>query len=120
MGLGAICTYTPRSSGLVQVTITGMGLTNTSNVNWTLGCRYGTGTAPANGAAVTGTIFGSLGDQPAKNIGGGIPAYFAFTALLALTPSTAYWFDLALSTASASDQAALLNVSMVLAELPAG
>jgi hypothetical protein len=118
MGLGATCVYTPSGSGRVLVNVTGGGSTNTSALAMTAGCRYGTGTAPVNGAAVTGTRFGGAADQQLKSTG--VPATvetFGFTDVLVLTPGTAYWFDVALAASNASNSAEVLNMSMTFAEL---
>jgi hypothetical protein len=118
MGLGSTCAYTPAGSGIVLVNVSGYVQTLTAVTTVTFGGRYGTGTAPANGAAVTGTRFGAAGDPSAGPPAVGRPAAIALTALLTLTPATAYWFDLALLTGNASDSAELTNVSMTFAELP--
>jgi hypothetical protein len=120
MGLGGTFAYTPAGSGNVLVTVTGQLYMTTAVVYAVLGCRYGTGTAPVNGAAVTGTRFGSSADTNVRApvVGSTTPAGFAFTALLALTPATAHWFDLALATSNAADQANVVNISMTFAEFP--
>jgi hypothetical protein len=119
MGLGTTCTYTPAGTGNVLVNVTGCVTNLTATTSVTPSPRYGTGTAPANGAAVTGTRFGAgIADQALKPPGVGQFAAFAFTALLALTPATAYWFDVGLSTGNPSDAASMSNVSMTIAELP--
>ena len=41
---------------------------------------------------------------------------FAQTAVLSLTPGTAYWFDLALDTNSASDSASFSSLSISIIE----
>jgi hypothetical protein len=116
MGLGSTCVYTPRGSGSVLVTVTGI-LTDSAAGNCTLGGRYGTGTAPANGAAVSGTRFGSgsIDFTVTPAAGGWVP--FALTQLIALTPGTAYWFDLALAVPAAAT-ASVKAVSMTIAEQP--
>ena len=116
MGLGTTCTYTPTGSGQVLVTVTGYATTATGVAQVALGPRFGTGTAPANGAGVTGTRFGTGADPALRAAALGTSAAFAFTALLALTPSTAYWFDVALETGNASDAATITDVAMTFAE----
>jgi hypothetical protein len=120
MGLGSTCAYTPTGSGLVLVNVTGYGFINTTLTFMTVGARYGTGTAPVNGAAVSGTRFGAVGDPQIRgnNTGTNNSTAFAFTALLTLTPSTAYWFDIAAATNNAADTAQIQNVSMSFVELP--
>lgn len=116
MGLGQAGTqptvYTPTSSGTVQVTVVGMAWTNTAAVQLVVGCRYGTGAAPANGVAVTGTRFGMPGDPPIQAPTTTARQMFAFCDTLTLTPGTAYWFDLAVDTTVAADTAQVSNVSM--------
>lgn len=110
-GLGATLSITPESSGIVAVDLVGQMFTNTGVTFSSVGGRYGTGSAPANGVAVTGTRWGNNGDftvPPASAIGQGIP--FALTDLLTLTPGTAYWFDLAYDTGLAADTAQPKNM----------
>lgn len=63
--------------------------------------KFGTGTAPANGVAVTGTSVGSL----KQTIGiSGVGASYSVTTnrgnITGLTPGTAYWFDIAVVNGS--------------------
>lgn len=99
MGLGSSCTITPTTSR-VLVFINGdyFNSANTNSVSLTL--KYGTGAAPTNGAAVTGTTAGAvtIGNVGAINIG----TIFTRTALITgLTPGTAYWFDIYLAVFTA-------------------
>lgn len=117
MGLG--CLFTAAGGGLVLVSVTGVAATATAAVAATVGGRYGTGTAPVTAAAVTGTRFGAAADQvigPAAAAAAGIG--FALTALLQLIPGTAYWFDLALATATTGDHASMADVGLTIIELP--
>ena len=118
MGLGSTCAYTPAASGRVLANVTGLYLTATTAVGMSVGAYYGSGSAPSNSAAQSGSLFG--GSAPASVHASSTTSStpFAFTDVLALTPSTAYWFDLALSTTNASDSAQVTNVSMTFAELP--
>jgi len=117
MGLGATCAYTPAGAGLVAINITGLGATATAAVQFNIGPRFGTGTAPINGAADTGTRFGTTADQLIKvpSIGG--KTAFGFTAQVQLVTGTAYWFDLAISTNTGGDAASISAVSMTITEL---
>lgn len=118
MGLGSACAYTPTGSGTVLVTITGYCRSQTGQVPVTVGARSGTGTAPANGVAVTGTRIGPAADPTPSGSGAGSWTACPFTAILALTAGTPYWFDMALATSNASDAASVANMSMSFAELP--
>jgi hypothetical protein len=121
MGVGATCSYTPASSGKVLVSVTCLFYTLTGATSIVLTGQYGTGSAPANGAALTGTLFGGNAayDFAAAEFASS-SRQGAFTALLSLTAGTAYWFDMALATTNASDQAVIQNVSMTVIELPLG
>jgi hypothetical protein len=116
MGLGTTVAFTPRSSGLVVVTFACSVLTATAVAAVTVGPRFGTGAAPANGVAVTGTRFGVLGDISTQAPAITVPDSVSAQAVLSLTVNTAYWFDLALATATAADAATMTNVSFTLVE----
>jgi hypothetical protein len=98
MGLGAQgtpCRITPVVTGKVEFSISGnMGNATNADIG-TFVFAYGTGTAPANGAAATGTTPGGTGGfQGNGNVNGlGTPVNMLYT-ISGLTPSTAYWFDL--------------------------
>jgi hypothetical protein len=67
-GLGALgAVFTPVKSGTIFVTVSGSLNNNTATGGATVQIRYGTGTAPANGAALTGTVAG----QAAQRTGAG-------------------------------------------------
>lgn len=118
--MGLAVPFTPASTApRVLVIVTGVAATATAAASVTVGGRYGTGTAPANGAAVTGTRFGPSADAvlgPAAAAGAGVP--FTVTDVLTLAPGTAYWLDLAVATGNASDAASVTAVKAVAVELP--
>jgi hypothetical protein len=121
MGIGA--TYTPSSSGLVQAVLScGYG-SLTGQTNQKITGQYGTGSAPANGAAVTGTRWGT-GEVLQWKVGGGTSAgdvnALSLTDILTLTPGTTYWFDVALATTTGADQGFVQGIKLILVELPAG
>ncbi len=95
MGLGSTFTFTPTAGTRCIVTMVGYGSgSNISTIN--IGSRYGTGTAPVNGAAITGTV-GSLA------LSGYLAAAFASVSfchsfiVTGLVVGTAYWVDLSLA-----------------------
>jgi hypothetical protein len=101
MGLGATCTFTPNTTGKVRVTICGTWYSNAGPDQGTISGRYGTGTAPANGVASTGTRFGTgSSDWTIKAASSGFGVPFSFTEILALTAGDTYWVDLAESVTS--------------------
>jgi hypothetical protein len=115
MGVGTTCKITPGSGGKVQVMITGEISESAGAVTTTWGPRFGTGTAPANAAAVTGTRWGTAADYTTQTAAG-IKIPFAFVDLLTLTPATAYWFDIALGSNGAAT-ATVTNLSFVAEEI---
>jgi hypothetical protein len=117
MGLGSTVTYTPKASGVVLVMATAVVFTATAAVSMTCGGRYGTGAAPANGAAVTGTRFGAAADSTLEGTSVTAGEAFALAAVLALVPGTAYWFDFALDTSVAADVATMVNPAFSIAEI---
>jgi hypothetical protein len=116
MGLGGTCKYTPGNSGKVLVTATMLGFTDTALVPFTIGGRYGTGTAPTNSAAVNGTLFGAASDITTRGTGTGVGVGITLTQVVSLTPGTAYWFDIALATSASADEAQVTNIMMTVAE----
>lgn len=116
LGLGTTCVFTPISSGLTVVWVSGFCSTATAAVAVTLNGKYGTGAAPANAAAASGTTFGPVGNIALTGSAVNLPLGFSFNAVLSLTPGSTYWFDLTCGTANASDAAAVVNVTMSLFE----
>lgn len=117
MGIGAIAAYTPASSGKVLIMVTCDHQTATAGVNNSVAGRFGTGVAPVNGAAVTGTRFGGSQDA-VLGANTGTNRVFACIDILSLVAGTAYWFDLAASTTNAADSVTITNISVVIIELP--
>jgi hypothetical protein len=118
MGLGSTCTYTPTGSGLVLVEIQASPYASTAAVYLLINALYGTGAAPANAAAETGTGIGNgpFTTRP-PSTGSTVPSQFAVSAVLSLTPGTAYWFDLSLGTSNVADAANLETITVTLVEL---
>lgn len=69
---------------------------------------YGTGTAPANAAAATGTTVG--GTLSWTSLTGQVTKPFALHSLVTgLTPGTSYWIDLQLAASAGTGQPTNLN-----------
>ncbi len=116
-GVGA--TFKPNSTGHMLLTITG-DLTCTessSGPSITGQAYYGTGTAPAQGATVSGTAIGSL--CVVSPIGGGHSEEAPFTVSYygTFTVGTTYWVDLACTVTNAST-GTVNNVELTAIELP--
>lgn len=109
MGLGT--TITPSKSGTMLIVVSGTIANDTANNGAQVQLRYGTGTAPANGAALTGT---AIGGAPRHTSNGTGVSPFTVNAVASLVTGTTYWIGLALNAitggiASVSD----LSVSAI-------
>lgn len=93
MGWGVSnCKITPSYSNRVFVEITG-GLSENSGGALTLQARYGTGTAPANNAAATGTAIGSPAGVNSSGSVGTTAPFKIGGIITGAALGTALWFD---------------------------
>lgn len=119
LGIGGTVKFTPTGNGHVFVYITCIGTLGTSTTNLQLGARFGTGAAPANQAANTGTSFGSGSSDITQRINVSTAGLdYSFQQVLTLTPATQYWFDLAMMTPSLSNVGTVTNIVATFIELP--
>jgi len=117
MGLGADvshpCKITPAATGRIRFTIIANG-GNTSGADYgSFELYYGSGTAPANAASVTGTEIGGPWIGQANVVG--TNPLNAEAIVTGLTVGTAYWFDLA-AEAGTAGTTALSSVSCLAQE----
>ena len=120
MGFGAATTgnavYTPQFSTRLRVVWQGSAAFSGVAAPGTILTSYGTGTAPAYGAAVTGTQVG-LGMSTtivAAVEATGLP-FYTETFITGLTIGTSYWFDLDVLTSTGS--ITLTNVTLLIQEV---
>lgn len=96
--MGLAGTVTPTGSGNVLIIVSGDGFNNTAGDSLTVTLRTGTGGAPVNGAALTGTarsVAKNLGTQPT---GGNMSMPFTLVAYVTgLALATAVWIDVAVA-----------------------
>ena len=110
MGFGAAATpslYTPSRSGWVNVWFDAQASSTVASDAITPQLAYGTGSAPAAGAAATGTVLGASGLLTVPNNNG-----FAACSCLGrvqLTVGTTYWFDIQASRFSGSGTYTFFN-----------
>lgn len=109
MGLGTTCTITPTYSGRLQLGIHGQ-FANASAAQGTISLRFGTGTAPTNGAALTGTLLETSIVAIAAGIGSNVRADGNVAGLSA---GTAYWFDVGLATSAGTGSLNTVSCSAV-------
>lgn len=106
---------TPNSSGEVMITISGYA--DDSGASTTMGVElrlyYGTGTAPSNGGALTGTAGASALRVQNTVAGSARDVPFSTQAIITgLAPATTYWIDLSQAQISGTVVATLTNISI--------
>ncbi len=112
--MGLAGSITPSASGKVMLIISGDLLTTNASDGAAVQISYGTGTAPSNGAAATGTTVGSDVEYNAS----GTEAPFTTNAVITgLTPGTTYWIDLQVR-AITGGTASVTRISTSAIELP--
>lgn len=117
MGLGSTATIVPGNSSYVVVNFFGVATIGAANGACQYQIRYDLTSAPANGAAVTGTQLGStivanmLTTQPNLPI-----SMNGLTAGLA--NGNTYWFDIAVDAFASGPTCGLSNVTISLYEIP--
>lgn len=113
MGLAA--SITPTVSGRVKIVVTGNIRNSILASGANVQLRYGTGSAPANAAALTGTVLGSLNKFTAPVAAVKIPFALCFI-VTGLTVGTAYWVDVGLAAVT-SGNASIADVDISCTEL---
>ena len=113
LGLGVIKVLTPAATGSVLVAISGVWKNGTGSGNTMTYTLYtGTGTPPANGAALTGTAQSS--SPQATSTGTSVNIPFSIEAVVTgLTPGVACWFDLAFNSSSGTNTLSQVTASAV-------
>lgn len=108
MGLAA--SFTPRVTGRVLIIVSGQCFNSTNHRSCVMTVRTGTGTAPTNGAALTGTA-----QSPAvTSLGASTTNTFPFcipTIVTGLTVGTAIWIDMSLANVT-SGTASMSNITI--------
>lgn len=113
--MGLAGTVTPSFSGRVLIAITGMMGNGAIGDGASVQIRYGTGAAPANADALTGTTLGKLKNMVASTAAGiqGVALAYVVTGL---TIGTAYWIDVGLKAVT-GNTATIYDVDIVAVEL---
>lgn len=115
--MGLAGTITPVNSGTVAFTVCGDVAQNTASDGANIQLRTGTGAAPINGAALTGTTRGSLIKQ--NNVSAvveKVPFCLHWT-VTGLALSTAVWIDVGLAAVTGGT-ASIADVDIVADEIP--
>jgi hypothetical protein len=117
MGMGSSIAFTPNKTGKVQLNISGSISNNTASDGAKVQARFGTGAAPANAAAPTGTASGNQPTVTNNANTAGLKVPFNVCVIISgLVLGTAYWFDLVLS-AITGGTATITDLTANVAEL---
>jgi len=123
-GVGGTATITPAATGRLRITVNGDVYPSTATTQEHIGLFGGTGTAPSAGAIQSSGCSGACGAVLGATIaykpygvsaGMGLPFSLSWV-VTGLATGTAYWIDLAFSTATAADAANLENLSVTATE----
>jgi hypothetical protein len=90
--MGLAGSFTPKFSGVVRLSLCGQAQNNTAGDGALAQLYYGTGAAPANGAAVAGTPVGQ-GTTVTSGMANAFGSFCTGTIVAGLTPWTTYWLD---------------------------
>ena len=113
---GLAGSITPNLTGRIFLSISGTSANNTGNDGCVVTPRYGTGTAPSNGNALTGTVAGNTGGLTASNGANDFSAWTAQGLVTGLMTGTAYWLDVG-EAASTGGTCSLTNITIIAIEL---
>jgi hypothetical protein len=102
--MGLAGSITPTNSGTILLVISGYAINTKSADSCKLQIVTGTGAAPANGAALSGTSRGTqLIIQPSANT----TPFSLNVVITGLTINTAYWIDVSLASSKANGTASI-------------
>lgn len=111
-GLGVL--YTPSLTGRVKVTVQATIANATADDGGEIQISYGTGTPPANAAALAGSQGGSIAQSTSPTANAAYTVT-AFAVMTSLTVGTQYWFDLAYASI-AGGAATISNITILIEE----
>ena len=113
--MGLAQQFEPLFTGKMRLTMCGQ-IANTKRGDGVITqMRYGTGTAPTNGAALTGIAIGT-GIVGTSAIGNALMPFCHDIIVAGLTPRTVYWFD-GSDAAYTGGSAVVSNIQMTSEEL---
>lgn len=115
--MGLAGSFTPTSTGRALIVISGDIANGSVNDGAQVQIRYGTGSAPANAAALTGTTAGGVVKYNGASNTAAIKFPFALNAIVTgLTVNTAYWIDIGLAAITAGT-ASIKDISISVVEV---
>lgn len=115
--MGLAGSITPTRGTKIIFMVAGQMGNATAGSGATVDLRFGTGAAPTNGAAVTGTLVGIA--QTATSVSAAQRSGFSHLGkVTGLSVGTAYWFDLSLLAPGGTGTATVTGCSLVAFEVP--
>lgn len=115
--VGLACPLAVRLSNAVRFTVSGQMSNNTASDGGNVQLRYGTGTAPVNGAALTGTAVGlGVGYLPPTGTSGMLSPFSQNFVVTGLTSGLNYWYDIS-EAAGIGGTVSLANVQITAQEI---
>lgn len=114
---GLAASITPRTTGSVQITIGGYSTESAANGVVFGSIRWGTGAAPVNGAASTGSLITGSGFLAQSESAAAAVPFSVTVIATALTLGTVYWIDLTFSVFSGGGTATLFSVTVAAVEI---
>ncbi len=112
--------FTPNLTGIIKVTLVAQMETSVAADGYKVQLYVGTGTAPVQGAAVTGTAI--MNNAVARTVTVGASDYDPVTLVgyvTGLTVGTQYWGDIAIAWVTTGGTFIAQNVFVIVEELPA-
>lgn len=114
-GMGSGVTITPSTTGRILVILSGYFTSAVANAfAAVVALKYGTGTAPAHGAAITGTSIGNAQAWGTSSTAGALVPFTCQAIVTGLAIGTTYWLDAAYGSSSVSSTAKL-NTAIICA-----
>lgn len=107
--------WSPHVTGKALMLVFGWIANNTSGDGGKVQIRYGTGTGPANGAALTGTAVGTLINFTAAANNQKVP-FMCIAIVTGLTINGSYWIDVGLAAVTGGT-ATIGGISEVVVEI---
>lgn len=119
MGLGSTFVFTPTTTGIIKVTMDANVSNGTNATEPVFGMNYGTGIAPTNGSALTGTAIGiarAIQIITALSTTGQVVSLHGIITGAAL--NTQIWIDATLYSLGGAGTSTLQGATVLIEELP--
>jgi hypothetical protein len=113
--MGLAGSITPNAGGNIEIRINGDFGNSIALSGGTLQIAYGTGAAPANGVAATGTVVGGVVKATSATAAARVP-FCLIGYVTGLAIGTAYWIDVQLAAVT-SGNANIADVTVVVMEV---